>query len=197
MKKLLNFVVGFVVLTAVTLSPVLAADTDSLKPLVKDEARIVKELSADRHLDAAAAYHLSTTKKVPIVDVRTAQEYQFVGHVADSYNVPVSIWGKWDEQKKTFGMEPNTDFIKQFSDAFPDKNAPYIIMCRSGHRSGKAIKALQQAGYTNLYQMWEGFEGIAVSDKTSPNFGKKMVDGWKNKNLPWTYDIDGRLIASK
>ncbi len=172
---------------------VYGAEIDALKTLVKDEARICKEIPAAKNIDAVAAYRMSTLK-VPIVDVRTVQEYQFVGHVPNAYNIPAFIWGKWDKQKKSFNTEPNPDFVKQFASVFPDKNAPIIIMCRSGHRSGKAIKLLAQAGYTNLYQMWEGFEGIAVSDKELPTFGKKVVDGWKNRGLPYTWDMDQQYI---
>ncbi len=173
------------------------AESDSLKALVKDEARIVKEFPVERHLDAVAANQMASAGKAVIVDIRTPQEYQLIGHIPGTYNIPVAIWGKWDEQKKSFSFEANPDFVKQFAKVFPDKNAAYILMCRSGHRSAKAVKTLQQAGYTNIYQMWEGFEGLAITDKTSPNFGKKLVDGWKNKNLPWTYDIDPLLIVQK
>jgi rhodanese-related sulfurtransferase len=174
-----------------------AAEIDAMKTLVKDEARICKDIPAERNIDAATAYRMSTTQKVPIVDVRTVQEYQFVGHVPNAYHIPVFVWGKWDAQKNTFGTEPNPDFVKQFTSVFPDKSAPIIIMCRSGHRSGKAIKLLLQAGYTNLYQLWEGFEGIAVSDKELPSYGKKIVDGWKNRGLPYTWDMDPQYIFMK
>ncbi len=182
---------------AVSMQPVFAADIDALKALVKDEARIVKDYPLEKQIDAVAANQMASSQKAVIVDIRTAQEYQLIGHVPGTCNIPVSFWGKWDDQKKSFGMEPNPDFVKQFSTAFPDKNKAYILMCRSGHRSAKAIKTLQQAGYTNLYDMWDGFEGIAEKDKASPNFGKKTVDGWKNKNLPWTYDMDPLLVVAK
>jgi len=182
---------------AVSISSVYGADMDALKSLVKDEARIVKDYPLEKHIDAVAASKMAADKKAVIVDLRTVQEYQLIGHIPGTLNIPVAFWGKWDDTKKSFGWEPNPDFVKQFAAAFPDKNGTYILMCRSGHRSGKTIKTLQQAGYANLYQMWDGFEGIAVSDKASPNYGKKMVDGWKNKNLPWTYDMDPVMVVLK
>ncbi len=197
-NRVLGVVLGLVV--AVLLVPhgvVFGIEADSLKVLVKDEARICKDIALERNIDAMSAYKMVMTQKVPLVDVRTVQEYQFVGHAPTAYNIPNFVWGKWDEQKKTFGTEPNADFVKQFSSLFPDKNAAIIIMCRSGHRSGKAIKQLIAAGYTNLYQMWEGFEGIPVSDKELPNYGKKVVDGWKNKGLPYTWDMDPALVVMK
>jgi hypothetical protein len=45
--------------------------------------------------------------------------------------------------------------------------------------------------------MWEGFEGIAVSDKELPTYGKKIVDGWKNRGLPYTWDMDPLYIVMK
>ena len=197
MKRFATAVMVMSFLAFVSMPSVYAADIDALKALVKDEARIVKEFPLEKHVDAVAASQMATAKKAVIVDIRTPQEYQLIGHIPGTYNIPVSFWGKWDDQKKSFGCEPNPDFVKQFATAFPDKNGAYILMCRSGHRSAKAVKTLQQAGYANLYQMWDGFEGVAVSDKTSPNFGKKMVDGWKNKNLPWTYDMDPAVIVLK
>ena len=172
-------------------------ESEVFKMMVRDEARICKDVPVERNIDAATAYRMVAAQKTPIVDVRTVQEYQFVGHVSNSYNIPAFVWGKWDEQKKAFGTEPNPDFLKQFAAVFPDKNSPVIIMCRSGHRSGKAIKLLAQAGYANLYQMWEGFEGITVTDKDLPAYGKKIVDGWKNRGLPYTWDMDPQYVVMK
>lgn len=197
MNRGMAFAAGAVaaVMTAVSPSPAQGSEADALKALVKDEARIAREIALDRNIDAFTAYRMMTTRGTPLVDVRTAQEYQFVGHVPAAYSIPVFLWGKWDEQKKTFGLEPNPEFLEKFSAVFPDKKAPIIVMCRSGHRSGKAIKMLVAAGYSNLYQMWEGFEGIPVSDGDLPSRGKKIVDGWRNKGLPDTWDMNPALVV--
>jgi rhodanese-related sulfurtransferase len=34
-----------------------------------------------------------------------------------------------------------------------DKNATYAVYCRSGNRSGQAVKVMQDAGFTNLFNM--------------------------------------------
>ena len=34
-----------------------------------------------------------------------------------------------------------------------DKNATYAVYCRSGNRSGQAVKVMQDAGFTNLFSM--------------------------------------------
>jgi hypothetical protein len=37
-------------------------------------------------------------------------------------------------------------------------------------------------------------EGDLVKDPESPHDGKRMVNGWKNSDLPWTFDIDPERI---
>ncbi len=172
-------------------------EPDALKALAKDEARIAKDVPLDRNVDAATAYRMTTADKVPIVDVRTVQEYQFVGHVPGAYSIPAFVWGRWDDQKRAFGLEPNPEFAKQFAAVFPDRTAPVILMCRSGHRSAKAAKLLAAAGYSRVYQLWEGFEGVPVPDRDLPSYGKKIIDGWRNRGLPYTWDMDPKLVVLK
>lgn len=175
-----------------------AIDVKSLDELTKDDARIAKSIPVDNNIDANTAYLMATTKNIPIVDIRTIQEYQFVGHIPFAYNLPVQVWGnKWDAKKNNFSLDPNPDFVKEFEHKFPDKSASYIITCRSGHRSPKAVDLLVKAGYTNLYNMWEGFEGVAVKEKELPTFNQKVVDEWKNKGLPYTWNIDQKLICTR
>jgi len=197
MKQSTAVLLVLCLIAAVLMQKVIAADINTLKAQIKDEARLVTDIALERHVDAIAANTMSTSLKIPIVDVRTIQEYQLVGHIRGTHNIPVASWGTWDDRQKEFGWEPNSDFVKHFSSIFPDKTKPYIIMCRSGHRSAKAVKLLVQAGYTDLYQMWDGFEGLSVDDKSSPNYGRKAVDGWKAKGLPYTYDMDPRLVVMK
>ena len=37
-----------------------------------------------------------------------------------------------------------------------DKNATYAVYCRSGNRSGQAVKIMQDAGFRNLYNLEGG-----------------------------------------
>ena len=45
-------------------------------------------------------------------------------------------------------------------------------------------------GFTNAYNIIDGFEGDKVDDPTSPDHGKRRCNGWTNAGLPWTYDVD-------
>ena len=67
-------------------------------------------------------------------------------------------------------------------------------MCRSGGRSALAVNALAQAGFTNVYNVIDGFEGDKVDDPTSYYDGKRMKNGWKNSGSPWTYDCEPDLL---
>ena len=43
----------------------------------------------------------------------------------------------------------------------------------------------------------DGVEGDKVSDPDSVFVGKRMKNGWKNSGLPWTYDLDPKLMYLK
>lgn len=53
-----------------------------------------------------------------------------------------------------------------------------------------AVNALAASGFTNAYNIIDGFEGDKVDDPNSPDHGKRRVNGWKNSNLSWTYAVD-------
>ena len=68
------------------------------------------------------------------------------------------------------------------------KNDTVILMCRSGDRSSKATNLLAELGYTKVYTVIDGFEGDVAKD--GPQAGQRVVNGWKNAGLPWTYKLD-------
>lgn len=71
---------------------------------------------------------------IVILDVRTPVEFT-EGHIAGSINV--------DFQSGNFESEIN----------LLDKNATYAVYCRSGNRSGQAVKIMQDAGFLNLFHL--------------------------------------------
>lgn len=42
--------------------------------------------------------------------------------------------------------------------------------------------------------MVDGFEGDKVADKASPDFGKRLKDGWRNSKAPWATDLDEKRV---
>jgi rhodanese-related sulfurtransferase len=66
-------------------------------------------------------------------------------------------------------------------------------MCRSGGRSCDAanLAALEARWPADkIYNMMGGFEGDKVKNEDSIFDGKRMLGGWKNEGLPWTYKVD-------
>jgi rhodanese-related sulfurtransferase len=127
---------------------------------------------------------------VKILDVRTPDEYVFVGHAEMAWNVPVKLQTyQWDPSGKKLVMKDNPDFITQVKALFkPDDTV--FVMCRSGGRSAMAVNAMAKAGYTQAINIVEGMEGDLVEDPSSPDHGKRLKNGWKNAGLPWTYALD-------
>ncbi|MDJ0876775.1 MAG: hypothetical protein QNJ02_15990, partial [Desulfobacterales bacterium] len=72
-----------------------------------------------------------------------------------------------------------------------------LVMCRSGGRSAAAVNTLAKAGYKQVYNIVDGFEGDALKIPGSYNNGRRIVSGWKNAGLPWTYKLDPQLAYSR
>jgi len=97
--------------------------------------------------DFAAAAKLSGTV---IIDVRTPAEFA-AGHIAGAVNV--------DVQSATFGQQIAT----------LDRAKNYAVYCRSGNRSKAAKAAMQQAGFSHVFdlaggiQAWQSTGGQVVT----------------------------------
>ncbi len=135
---------------------------------------------------------LQDPDNVFLVDVRTQGEIEFLGmaDIAD-VNIPYMFndLSEWDTKKYRYLKQPNSNFSvtlrEKLEEAGLDKNNTILLMCRSGTRSSKAANLLHQLGYTKAYTVVDGFEGDKV--KAGPHKGQRLVNGWKNANLPWSY----------
>lgn len=67
-----------------------------------------------------------------LIDVRSKEEFKS-GHIPGAMNIDVQA-------------------LMQRLDDVP-KNKPVVLYCRSGNRSGQAARLLQQAGYTDIYDL--------------------------------------------
>ncbi len=129
-----------------------------------------------------------------ILDVRTPGEYIFVGHAPMASNIPLKFLERKPDPKK---MKPmlflNTKFVDQVKDKF-NKTDVIMIMCRSGSRSAVAVNKLAKAGFTNVYNITDGFEGDTLKLPRSYNNGQRIINGWRNSGAPWTYNLDQDLL---
>jgi rhodanese-related sulfurtransferase len=105
-----------------------------------------------------------------LVDVRTRAEWDWVGRVPNAVEIE---WLSYP------GSTPNPAFMQQLKREV-DHEALVMFMCRSGVRSDKAARAASEAGYTESYNVLEGFEG----DRDA-NGQRNRVGGWRHAGLPW------------
>ena len=151
-----------------------------------------KQTSLGLYLTAREAYGKwqADPDNVTVLDVRTTEEYLYVGHAPMAWNVPLmSQTYEWNADKQYFKMQPNPDFISQVME-FAKPSDTLLVMCRSGGRSAMAVNNLAEAGFTNVYQIIDGMEGDAVKDPESVYQGQRLKNGWKNSGIPWTYEAD-------
>ena len=131
-----------------------------------------KRTSLGLYITAADAYEKwkADPENVKLIDVRTPQEFRTVGYPEMAARIPLSAAGQFVGQVRRV--------------ASPDDTV--LVICRSGNRSAAAVEMLAQAGFDNAYTVVDGFEGDRNSDPSSPDYGRRTVNGWKNAELPWT-----------
>ncbi|MBQ7365427.1 MAG: rhodanese-like domain-containing protein [Clostridia bacterium] len=100
--------------------------------LVETDSVITTEKPTVQVITPEKAKEMMDQENVIIVDVRRADEYA-QGHIEGAILVP------------------NETISEEAATALPDKNAVYLIYCRSGRRSKEAAHKLIALGYTNVY----------------------------------------------
>lgn len=114
-----------------------------------------------------------------LIDVRTAPEWIFTGSADLRAAGKSTLLISW---KHYPSHQINPNFIGEVESALggAPKNTTLICMCRTGGRSLDAAVALTNAGYTQCFNLTDGFEG--------PQNGagqRGTVAGWKASQLPW------------
>jgi rhodanese-related sulfurtransferase len=124
-----------------------------------------------------AAWALAQNGEAVLVDVRSAEEYKFVGHVPGSVHV---AWASGTS------LTRNPRFVRELEQKLAPaggKHAVLLLICRSGKRSVSAAEAAHQAGFTSVFNVLEGFEGEKDAEQH-----RGQQDGWRFRNLPWVQD---------
>lgn len=177
------------VLVLLACTPALAVEASAVAPS--------KQTVAGRYLDAREAYRMKQDlgARAYFIDVRTRYEVAYVGlpTVADA-NIPYVEHpddAPWDDKAGRFKLDVNSDFgpevARRLGAAGLGKDAPVLLICRSGDRSARAANLLSQLGYTAVYTVVDGFEGDAIA--SGDKQGQRLLNGWKNAGLPWSYNL--------
>lgn len=97
-----------------------------------DEASSVKNMDSEEVSNLLANNH-----DIIIVDVRTPAEFD-AGHIAGAKNINIS----------------DSDFQSQIEKL--DRDSTYLVYCRTGNRSGRAIKLMEQLKFKSIYHLQHG-----------------------------------------
>ncbi len=146
----------------------------------------------DLYLSAKEAYTaIAKNPSIVLIDVRDPAEITFVGHPEpmDS-NIPSALISRdFDPNRGLYQMTPNENFVAEVSQFMERSNLPkshpIIVACREGIRAAAAAKLLHRAGFENVWNQIEGFEGSIDLD----NGKRSDKDGWVNADLPFRYKI--------
>lgn len=175
------------------------AGTVAAAPAPDDPA---KQTSWGLYLTAEEAYEMKTARpdEVLFIDVREPVEIMFTGFtdVVD-VNVPFLLVdpSEMHDSKPVLSMEHNPNFADNVLAALEahglDRTAPVILMCRSGgSRGAPSAATLEGLDLEQVFVVVDGFEGSTASDH--PNGPRRVVDGWKNSGLPWSYALNPEKI---
>jgi len=117
---------------------------------------------------------LAAMPEARLIDVRTRAELDWVGKPSISADQYLTVeWTTWP------GAKPNEHFVEQLK-AAAGADRPLLFLCRSAVRSKLAARAATSAGYTQCFDILEGFEG----DRDAEGH-RKTVGGWCKRGLPW------------
>ncbi len=133
---------------------------------------------------------------VVFIDVRSRAEVKFIGMAnAVDANIPIRFIREdygWSDKAATYRTRENPDFISALDRLLHAKSltrdARIILMCQSGSRVPLAARLMHRTGFERVYTQHEGFEGLKA--KSGRLRGQRVVNGWKNAGLPWSYTLD-------
>lgn len=154
-----------------------------------------KRTKAGLYVTAAEAADMLNDPSVVFIDVRSRAEVSFLGLPSRvNVHIPYMVMpmvAMYDSDAKGYGLELNPDFpmdFKSYAEAHGlSGDTKIILICRSGSRSARAADLLNDMGYKNVYSVIDGFEGDKAKD--GPGKGQRVLNGWKNAGLAWSYAI--------
>ena len=114
-----------------------------------------------------------------LIDVRSNMEFLFIGHPLGAINIPWIDEPEW-KINEHFATDVRKILLGGLSHLQNIGSAPVVLICRSGKRSLEAGELLIKEGFTEVYNVLEGFEG-ELDDKHH----RSTLAGWRFDGLPW------------
>jgi len=118
-----------------------------------------------------AAEVLKLAPAAKLVDVRSKAELELVGRIPQASHIEWAFYP---------GMVANPDFAKHL-EMQVDRESLVMFICRTGGRSHNAAVIANKLGFSEAYNVLEGFEG--ETDAATRQRG--AISGWKAAGLPW------------
>jgi rhodanese-related sulfurtransferase len=125
-----------------------------------------------------AADMLERDPRALLVDVRSHMEFLFIGHPVGAVNIPWIDEPDWKVNPR-FAAEVRQLVLGGLS-RDGGHNVPILLICRSGKRSREAGELLLTEGFTDVYNIAEGFEG-----ELDDHHHRSSLGGWRFAGLPW------------
>ena len=97
-------------------------------------------MSTIKSITPQEALELMENEDVIILDVRTSWEFT-EGHIKNAKNLDFT----------------DPDFNDNLQKM--DKNKKYIVYCKTGRRGGMALETMEEAGFSNVYNLIGGYDG--------------------------------------
>jgi len=102
----------------------------------------------DLVVGATEAMQQVSRDEVVLVDIRQPEEWQQTGMAPDAIGISMQQPG---------GAQAFVDAVLEAVDG--DKQAPIVLICRTGNRTGQVVRAMRGWGFTNVQHVAEGMLG--------------------------------------
>lgn len=134
-----------------------------------------------KYVTARQAYEMwkADPNRVRLLDCRTREEYQSLGHPTMAYSIPAHV------RTRGGSLRDNPEFVARARQRFAPGDV-ILVICRAGYRSAAAVNRLGEAGFRNVYNVVDGIDGA--------NGDGGSAAGWRNAGLPWTRDVNPDLL---
>ena len=133
---------------------------------------------------------LVTNKNSFLIDVRTQEEFDWVGNICDNSFCNQQILLTWKNvanlaEPSQFSNVLSEIIFSKSSLLFNDKkeamqSLQLYFICRSGGRSGLSATHFTNLGWQKCFNILNGFEG-----DLNNQYHRATLNGWKVNNLPW------------